>query len=103
MSEGVDPGRNMRTPAFVPIAAVCLLSSLGCQRSDQEEARARAEQLKHKAEVAAQKLEQDARRLGAKINEKAQEAGATTARGIEASPEEKLKREADELRREGQE
>jgi osmotically-inducible protein OsmY len=93
---------NMKTPAFVLVVAASLLSGLGCQRSDGEAAHARAEQLKHKAEAAAQQLGQDAKKIGAKINEKAQEAGAAPATRSEATPEEKLKRGAAELKREGQ-
>ncbi len=94
----------MRTPAFALALAVSLLvANIGCQRSDQDAARERADQLKHKAEVAAQQLGQDAKRLGAKIDGKAQEIGAKPAAGGEASPEEKLTRGADELKREGQE
>jgi hypothetical protein len=93
----------MRTSALTLVVAVSLLSGFGCQRSDQEAARERADNLKRKAEAAAQRLGQEADKLGAKIKEKGQEVGATRQSGTEASPEEKLKRGAAELTREGQE
>jgi 5'-3' exonuclease len=74
----------------------------GCQRSDREAARERAEHIKTKAEAAAKQLGQDARELGTKVNEKAHEVGATRPSGTEQSPAEKLKRGAAELNKEGQ-
>ncbi len=101
-NESIGVGK-MKTPRFAFIAAVTLLAGVSCQRTDQEAARERAEHYKKEAEAAAKRLGQDARELGAKVNEKAHEAGAVGGSGTGESPEEKLRRGAAELKREGQE
>lgn len=88
-------------PAF--FAALGLLISSGCQRSDQEAARERGERFKAKAEAAARQLERDGKQLAAKANEKARELRARGHSNGGDSPEDKLKRGAAELNREGKE
>src|SRR5947208_15886 len=70
----------MKTPRLAFIAVAGLLAGVSCQRADQDAARERAQHYKE-AEAAARRLEQDARELGAKVNEKAHEVGATGQSG----------------------
>ncbi|HYZ73556.1 MAG TPA: BON domain-containing protein [Chthoniobacterales bacterium] len=93
----------MKIPVVAFVAAVGVAAGPGCQRSDREATRERAERLKTKAEATARQLGQDAKKLGAKIDEKARQAGATRESGTEQSPEEKLKRGAAELEQQSKE
>lgn len=95
--------REMKTPLLAFIASAGLLTGVGCQQADRDAARERTEHYKRKAEAAAKRLRQDAREFGAKVNGKAHEVGATGQSGTGDSPEEKLRRGAAELKREGQE
>lgn len=103
LTEGVDQVRTMRTIGLAFLAAVTMLISSGCQQSDREAVRDRAERFKVKAEAAARKVEHDGRVLGAKATEKAREVGASARSNPDNSPEDKVKRGAAELKREGKE
>jgi osmotically-inducible protein OsmY len=92
----------MKLPAWAFVVVLGFVAGLGCQRSDQDAARVRAERFKNKAEAAAKQLGRDARELGAKVNEEARQVKATRASGTEASPEEKLRGGAADLKREGE-
>src|SRR4051812_23021969 len=92
----------MKLPAWTFVVVLGFVAGLGCQRSDQDASRERAERFKNKAEAAAKQLGRDAKELGAKVNEEARQVKATRASGTEASPEEKLRGGAADLKREGE-
>src|SRR4051794_31290316 len=93
----------MKAPRLAFIAVAGLLAGVSCQRADQDAARERAQHYEKEAEAAARRLGQDARELGAKVNEKAHEVGATGQSGPGETPGQKLRRGAAELKREGKE
>ena len=93
----------MKPLVWASVACFALFVAVaGCQRSDREAARQRAERIKNKAEAAAKEAGQEARKFGQTVEEKARQAGATRESGTGESPEEKLKRRAAELKREGE-
>jgi osmotically-inducible protein OsmY len=93
----------MKITGLALFTVISLLLSSGCQRSDQEAARERAERFKAKAEAAARRLERDGKELGAKATEKARKVGATPGSNTGDSPEDKVRSGAAELKREGTE
>jgi hyperosmotically inducible protein len=93
----------MKTTGLALFGAVTLLINSGCQQSDRDAARERAEQLKVKAEAAARQLEHDGKELGAKATEKAREVGASSRSSTANTPEDKVRVGAAELKQEGKE